>query len=397
MTSIGMGQTVVFAVMPMLGRKLGLHEIVFEIPLLGLSFAPKELAITSLSAVTALTFSVISPWWGRLSDRIGRKKVIILGLFGYTVGISIFNSAAALGLYGVLTGAGLFALLFVTRVFHATVMSASIPASNAYIVDVTGDSNRSQGLSRLAAATQVGSLCGPILTALLAVHFLAPFIFQSLLTAFMGLLLLWFLPKSPQLTYRPGAKKLALGDSRFRWFLLLSLGVYTAFGAVQQTLGFYFQDVLHLTEESAAKWFSIAMIASSGAMLFSQLYLVQRVRLAPMAYVLTGLPIMALGFGILANAETLQGLVLGMGLFGLAMGMIGPNMAAAASFTVQPHEQGGLSGLMASMAGMGFVFGPLLGGYFYGLNIHYPYAGSAVLLLVLAAFLSSYLFFFKKR
>ena len=66
----GMGQSLVFAILAPLGREVQLGE----------------LQITSIIAVSALIFSLAAPRWGRLSDRIGRKPIIITGLLGYTVG-----------------------------------------------------------------------------------------------------------------------------------------------------------------------------------------------------------------------------------------------------------------------------------------------------------------------
>lgn len=374
-----MGQTVIFAVMPMLGRQLGLHEMVWAIPLTNITFMPKEFAITSLSAVTALTFSIVSPWWGRLSDTHGRKKIIIMGLFGYTLGMSLFCSAAALGLYGFVGGMALFALLFVTRITHAAVMSAAIPAGNAYVIDITEPSERSKSLSRVSAAMQIGTLCGPALVALLAVHYLAPFMFQALLTAVVGLILLFFLPNIKVQSFAGKRQKLGYFDARYRSLLLVSVLVYTAFGMVQQTLGFYFQDLLKLSDTDAAYWFSISMIASSSAMLFSQLVLVKVLAFKPKQFILLGLPFLVAGFAVLAIASNLWMLMFSMAIFGLAMGLIGPNLSAAASLTIDSHEQGALAGLMGAMAGVGFVIGPLLGGFLYGFGIFLPYIMAALI------------------
>lgn len=379
MLSLGMGQTIIFAVMPMLGRQLGLHEMLWTIPFLDISFMPKEFAITSLSAVTALTFSIVSPWWGRLSDTHGRKKIIITGLFGYTFGMSLFCLAAASGLYGVVGGMALFALLFITRITHAAVMSAAIPAGNAYVIDVNEPAQRSKSLSRVSAAMQIGTLCGPALVALLVFHYLAPFMFQALLTAVVGVILLLFLPDTKVQPFTGKRQKLRYLDTRYRSLLFVSALVYTAFGMVQQTLGFYFQDLLKLSDTDAAYWFSISMIASSSAMLFSQLVLVKILNLTAKQFILLGLPFLAIGFAILAMATSLPVLILSMAMFGLAMGLIGPNLSAAASMTIEAHEQGALAGLMGAMAGVGFVIGPLLGGFLYGFGIYLPYAMAALI------------------
>ena len=126
MMSVGMGQTVVFAILPMLGRELALDQLVFQLPFGLGALQGKELTITSLSALTAFSFFMAAPYMGRLSDRLGRKPLIIFGLCGYAVGTLIFNGVAALGLSGVLVGTMLYLLLVLSRVFHAVLMLSLI-------------------------------------------------------------------------------------------------------------------------------------------------------------------------------------------------------------------------------------------------------------------------------
>ncbi|NRB37300.1 MAG: MFS transporter [Pseudomonadales bacterium] len=375
MLSVGMGQTVIFAVMPMLGRELALDQIIFYLPF-GIELQPKELTITALSALTALTFSLISPLWGRLSDSVGRKPIIIIGLLGYTLGVSLFNMAAYAGLTAALTGVVLYLVLILTRVIHASVMSAAFPAASAYMVDITPAHSRTQGLSKLSASMQMGVMLGPILAYLVVFSYLMPFIVQGIITFCAAIMVFLFLP-----SHQPKNKaiadhkpaKLRFFDDRYRFFLLQALAVYICMGMVQQTLGFYFQDVLSITGTEAAKRYSLSMIVSSAAMLFAQLVLVQRLSLKPQQFIFLGLPFFVLGFLLLALASNAMMLYGGMGLFGFAMGCCGPSLSAAASLTVDDHEQGALAGLIGSVAGMGFVIGPLFGGFLYALNSSYPF------------------------
>lgn len=386
MLTVGMGQTVIFAVMPMLGRELALDKLLFSLPG-GFTLQPKELTITALSALTALTFSLISPFWGRLSDRVGRKPVIIIGLLGYTLGVTLFNAAAYAGLIAIITGSTLYAWLLITRIIHASVMSAAFPAASAYVVDNTPIAKRTQGLSKLSAAMQLGVMIGPALAYLVSYSYLMPFFVQSLFTLCAAALVFAFLPKSPAtdtstthtdtFSAKLPAKlptKLHFWDPRYRLYLIQALAVYICMGMVQQTLGFYFQDVLHIDGPQAARQYSMAMVMSSAAMLFTQLILVQTLNFSPQRYIKMGVPFFIAGFALITLAQSQATLIAGMGLFGIGMGFCGPSFSAAASLTVSGQEQGALAGLIGSVAGLGFVIGPLLGGFLYAINTSYPYA-----------------------
>ncbi len=385
MISVGMGQSVIFAVLPMLGRELGLDQLMLSIPFTNISYQPKELAITALSALTALTFSLVSPFWGRLSDRVGRKPIIVLGLLGYTAGMLLFSAAAWLGLQGVVTGLWLYALLLITRLMHSSVMSASFPASSAFMVDVSPVAQRAKALGRMAAFMQIGVMCGPVLAYLILYGYLVPFVAQALIAGLAGVMILLLFPyNKPEASPVKRAKLRYLGGE-YRTYLALALLFYIAMGMVQQTLGFYFQDVLQLDRLDAAKAFAFAMMFSSASMLLAQFGVVQRFTMSAQNLIRLGFPFACAGFFILALASNQLSLIIGMALFGFAMGLVGPSITAAASVTVDAKDQGALAGLVGAVAGFGFVIGPLLGGFLYSLSLHLPYYLAALMLLLAGA------------
>lgn len=195
MVAVGMGQSVVFAVLPMLGRELGLQELTFSIPGLG-SWQPRELAITALSALTALTFSLVAPFWGRRADVWGRRTVMMIGMLGYSVGTLLFNGMAYVGLLGLLGGSVLYGLLVLTRVAHASVMSATHPAASAYMVDITSIDQRTRGMGKMAAANQIGVMVGPALAWFAFISLLAPLYLQAIITLLTAAAIWFLLPET---------------------------------------------------------------------------------------------------------------------------------------------------------------------------------------------------------
>jgi MFS family permease len=393
MMSVGMGQTVVFAILPMLGRELHLDLLVFQLPFSDIVIEPREMVITSLSALTAFAFFIAAPIWGRLSDRWGRKPLIIMGLFGYVIGTLTFNGVAYLGLSGVMMGTALFSCLIISRAFHAVIMSPTHPAAAAYMVDVTSVHERTKGMGKLQAFNQLGVMLGPALAWFVSINYLAPLYIQAGVSLIVGILVWRYLPAIP-VSNASGKKllKLSYFDPRYRLFIAIGFAIYSLLGMVQQTLGFYFQDVLAVDGVRAAQLFSSAMVVSSVAILAAQFLVVRRYSGLPMGLLRFGLPFMLLSYVLLANAITLWMLYLSMGLFGFGMGLTGPSFTASATMAVESHEQGSLAGLIGAIAGLGFMFGPLVGGALYRISPSYPYWCAAAVMVFIILILS----FFEK-
>lgn len=377
--AVGMGQTVVFAMIPMLGRELGLDQIALHWPGSEQSWVLGELGITSLSACTAFVFFICTPRWGRISDRWGRKPVIIIGLLGYSIGTLLFNAIAELGLRGVTVGFALFIALLLSRVLHASLMSASHPAASAYMVDITSDTERTAGIGRLAACNQIGTLIGPSLAGFAVISLLTPLYIQAALMAALALLVALALPATPVQPAGVTARRpLRFFDRRYAAYITIGITLFSMLGMVQQTLGFYFQDILGLSPVAAAQQFSLAMVVSAAATLLAQFGIVQRYRGPATGLLLVGVPLTFCGYACLALASQQWMLIVGMALFGMGMGLTGPGYTAAATLTVTPSEQGNLAGLLAASGGLGFVIGPLLGGLLYGIAPSLPYTVAAI-------------------
>ncbi|CAH0990543.1 Tetracycline resistance protein, class B [Sinobacterium norvegicum] len=384
--AMGMGQTVVFAIIPMLGRELFAAEH-WQITFGAWQYnPPPELLVNTLIATSSLTYFLVTPFWGRRSDVIGRKKVILIGLLGYSFGMLLFNAVVHMAYAAILSGWLMLAVLLLSRAAHSLVMSGTFPASMAYMADCTTPATRTRGVSRLSAANGIGIMVGPALAWFATISFLAPLYIQAVITASVALVIALYLPQSPQPNLGRKTSKLQFSDPRFAIYLFLGLSMFTMMGMVQQTLGYYFQDRLGLTSVEAAKYFSIGMMCSSGAMLVAQLIVVQRWRGRPQGLLMLGLPVAAIGYLMLVFSVDFQLLAVAMAVFGFGMGLAAPGYNASATLTVEAHEQGALAGLLSAAPGLGYVVGPLLGGWLYSVDVTFPYWAAAIVVVILGVF-----------
>ena len=369
--TMAMGQTLVFALLPLIGRAVGLAELQIGI------------IITSSSAVYALATRV----WGRRSDHLGRKKVMLIGLAGYTVGTLIFTSLLWLGFELTLRGVLLWAALIVARCLQSSVMAGTMPAASAYISDITNAENRTVGIARLGAANSTGTILGPALGGMLAgISLLAPLYFAAGMTFISMILLLLFLPNLPGLSERGAhspAQRLHYQDARYRHFLIISVAMLTAFSVVQQTLGFYFQDSLQLSSQQAARQVGFALMSAAAVSLVAQGVLVQKLKWPVWRLIQSGLLALLLGSVSLMIGTSIYWLFAGVGLCGLGIGLSYPGCVAAATLTVGADEQGSLAGLTTSLPAIGSIIGPVLGTGLYGLSSHWPYACNILILIPL--------------
>ena len=382
MMTMGMGMSMMGALMPMLGRELGLDQIAFPLPFSEATWEPRELAITILSAMSALVFFFAAPFWGRRSDRVGRRRTILTGMVGHGIGAFALCGLIYLGLVDIINGITLFFLLFALRSVHIFLMAATPPAASAYVVDTAPVQHRVRDMSRVGAANHLGTMIGPAFVWFAGISFLAPLYLQAALVC-LGAVVVWrALPGTRQHLERTvPSGKLRFFDRRFRIYLLMNVMLYTLLGMVQQTLGFYFQDLLGVGRVEAAKLFSVAMMFSAAATLFIQLVVVQHLKGSPLRLLKIGLPLCFIAFLILATAQQVNTLYGGLLLLGAGMGLTGPGIGVTATFTVQANEQGGLAGLLASCSGLGFVLGPLLGGYVYRFDMTYPSWAASILVV----------------
>ena len=367
----GMGQTIVFSVLPPLARDMGLSEMQ-----VGLIF------------MTSATFWVsLGPRWEKRSDGRGRKPFILLGLVGFAISIVLFGATVRLGLVGALSGAPLYALMILTRSLYGIVGSAGPPAAQAYIADRTAAADRTAGIASFSAAFGLGAMLGPGFGAAAAVLGpTAPFFAIAALAGVMSVAVFFFLPERTGPIERARGETVKLRDKRLRAFLIFGLGFGVVNAIPIQTIGFYFLDALGISTELAPQLVGVGLMGGAMASLFSQLVIVQRFRIPPRLLMRIAPALMIAGHLLIWTAPFLGTVIFGMVLSGFGAGLAVPGFNAAASLAVRSDEQGAAIGLANAAGASGFIVSPILSFSLYEISPQAPFMFTTALAIALWIF-----------
>jgi MFS transporter, DHA1 family, multidrug resistance protein len=317
---------------------------------------------------------ICAPLWGMLSDRVGRKPVIAIGVLGYAISMFLFGLATQ------------FWMLFVARTLSGILSSAASPTSMAYISDNTSPEERSRGMGQLGAAIGVGVIAGPLLGGLLSSRSLSlPFFVGAGLAGLSFLLVVFLLPESHPIQEATQKKSLRVQVIRQVILspagLLLILIFIMSFGLAnfQGIIGLYAVDKFSFTtRQVGVLWMVIGAVLILG----------QGVLAGPLSKRFGELPLIrfgllggALGFLFISLAVNFVTLLLALGFFTLNLALIGPALNAHISRYAGEH-QGTVMGMNSAASSLGRVLGPLVAGPLYDTNMQYPlWSGAATLLL----------------
>ena len=367
------------------------------LPAIGREFRLSDTLVAGAFAISALMWTVASPFWARLSDTLGRKRVMMIGLAGFVASMSGFGLAATSGLEQWL-GAGLaFIMMGVARTIYGVFGSAAPIASQAYVADRTSPEQRTQAMSLLASAQGLGTVIGPAL----APFFVLPMIglagpmYAFALLGVVVLVIVWRKLPSGEVVripspsgHRGDAGKGLSKDPRVRGYLLYGLFVTGAQAANISVLGFHIIDELSATGiavREAQPFIGIAMLAGAAATLMVQWGLIPLLRLQPADLMRWGAALALVGNLMSIASPGYYGVVVGYAVVSMGIGFARPGFTAGSSLSVEPHEQGAIAGLMMSLAGLSFLAPPVIGVALYELAEPAPFIANAILLAAATA------------
>lgn len=375
---VGIGNSMLFAVLPPIARES----------------AMPDWSVSAIFTLSAVFWVLTSPVWGRLSDRKGRKPMIVMGLSAYAISTGSFTLIAAIGLMGHFHWIALFLGLATARLIFGAFGSATNPAAQAYVADTTTPEVRTREIAAVTSAFAFGSAAGPALAAGMIANLglLAPLFATTTLAAIGALSARFFLP---DVAITPQAKKSAAPASVWRLALNPAVRPWLLFGVVLsavtavmfQQVSFYFIDRLGVSPREGATLTAVALALGAMSQIVAQLVLIPRLSLSPRGLIVWGCIITGAGAALTALGDSFGVLSVAQALVGLGFGLARPGFTGGASLAVSQDDQGSVAGLVVAANGAGFVVAPIFGAGLYALVSHQaPFILCAVVLAILAIY-----------
>ena len=378
---IGAGQSTIFILIPQEIRSLGFNE--FQV---GLIFS-----------ISALAWIFFSPYWGRLSDQIGRSKIFMLGIIGFALSLFLFAGIIKFAQIYTVSFSVLFILLILARLINGLLGSAVRPSAGGRIADITDTTNRTSGFARLDAGWQFGVVLGPIAVGLIMLlsnnNLLMPFIFIGAMGLLIGIFNFNLLKKDDSSFFnKENNIQLKFSDRRVLPSLIIAAFLGISNACIVLTSSLFVNDVILKSSEDLYFFVSIgfAIVALSG--LITQLLIVDKFPIDPKKLVFVGLLIMATVFYLLSNTKEINFFYVLLAIYGFGGGLARPGNVSILSLSVNSNEQGSASGLMGTVFPLGHLLTPFSIMPLYMINPSYPY----LLISFLGLFLILYMFYNQK-
>lgn len=359
---------------------IGFGIIIPILPFFAEHYGANALTIGFLTAVFLLIQFFSAPAWGNLSDRLGRRPVLLICIFATAVSYVIFGMAESL------------AVLFLARIMGG-VFAGKYSTIQAYIADITTPKERSKGMGLFGAAFGLGFILGPVLGGLLGRwSYAAPLYFAAALTTVNGVVAFYLLPESisPEtkdrirrqrdfFSARADSVRAILMDHSIGHSILIS-GVFNgAFSMLYATFALFNEREFgfHTTETG----YLFAYIGMVGAVVQGGMIGRLSRKFGEEALVKAGLAVMTAGMFSLSLADTLTKLVVAGTLMAAGSGLLTPALSGLVSQRTPDSRQGRVLGVMQSAGNLGRMAGMIGGGYvFDAVSIWSPFWISGIIL-----------------
>lgn len=343
--------------------------------------------VTLLSAIYAFSMFLAAPMLGALSDRFGRKIILISSLFGSAIGYYLFGFGGALW------------ILFLGRIIEG-LTGGEISAILAYFADLTPIESRTKYFGWISATVGIGTAAGPLIGGFLAQYGPAtPLYVASFLSLSNAVYGYFFMPES--LTKRERTRNLSLQQINpfkqlqlvftfrsVKWLLITGFLIWLPNGSFQAIFAQFSIDTFHLSPIIIGFTFSLIGIMDIFAQLLIMPILLKFWR--ENQIITMGITSEMIGYSVIilsAFYSSIPCFIIGMVFFGLGDAIFSPSYNGLISTYASKEDQGKNQGASQSIQALARVIGPMIGGQLYATFHHTMPFIIGFILLGLATFI----------
>jgi len=329
----------------------------------------------AILAIYSLVSFLLSPIWGGLSDRVGRKKIIIVGLVGFSFSFLMFGLAAHH-----------LILMYIARALGGLFSGAVTSVIVAYVADITTPENRTKGMAFVGISIGFGFMIGPAVGGMLSViNLTTPFFVAAALSLITAIFAIYILQDTNNKidTNEPKVSRWSAFQGTSKYLYVLAFFVTFTLAFLEATLQLFGIERFDVTPSQVGTMFLISGLA--GALV--QGGIVRRL-VKPgdePKFIVIGSIISAIGFFMLMSADTFMWATVSVTVFGIGNSLTRPCITSLITLKTKVSV-GVASGLSNSMDSLGRIAGPIIGTLLFTVSVGLPYL-IAGLLSILALLL----------
>ncbi len=349
---------------------VGFGIIIPVIPFYAEEMGASPTQLGFLMAVYSFMQLLFAPMWGRISDRIGRKPVMMIGILG--LALSFFLMAISTQLW----------MLFAARIIGGFLSSANMPTVMAYVADITTEEDRGKGMGIVGAAIGLGFIFGPAIGGIFSQSSInMPFYIAAVTSLLTFFLVLISLQESLTVENR---KKQSKKKSSVRQTLKgpnsvlfsLQLFISLSLSGLEATFAYFAAEKAGLGSLQLGYIFMIMGFA--GALVQGGLVGRMTKKFGEGFVIQLGIVVSAIGFGLILFVDSFLTAAIFLTVFGIGNGLIRPSVSSLVTKT-STTGHGSTTGLLSSFDSLGRIIGPPLGGWLFSISIGLPYLSGIIL------------------
>lgn len=352
---------------------VGFGIIIPILPFYSRSLGASSFHMGMLMTMYSLIQFIFAPFWGNLSDRVGRKPILTIGLLGFGFTFILFGLAKTLW------------QLFLFRGLSGLLSSAALPTAMAIVGDITSEEDRGKGMGMIGASMGLGMVLGPAIGGFLSSFGIGVpfFVAGGIAIATVPIILLMLeesLEAEQSVKKRDRVSFIKGLQGPLALIMMISLLVSFTNANLETTIAYFGEDQFGFGSYEMGIAFSVMglfMVITQGVFVGNAINKYGEYNL-----IKAGLIIIVIGFMLLSFAQGLVSLSIYLSFSGIGFALLRPSLSSLVSKKTE-IGQGASLGLLSSFDSLGRILGPLWGGWIYLFNHKWPFFSSAALVILI--------------